>query len=306
MSVCIIGHSACAKHEMGQFHPESPARLKAITQHLADSPFYAQLDFLNAEKARREHILLAHESAYVNDIFSRTPTSGSIQLDPDTSMNRFSLNAALYSAGAAIKAVDTLFKGKHCRAFCATRPPGHHAERSKAMGFCIFNNIAIAAIYAQQKYKCEKMAILDFDVHHGNGTEEIVSDKEGILFCSTFQHPFYPFSGSGPHASHIINTPLPANAGSTEFRNAVSQYWLPALNEYRPELILISAGFDAHAEDEMSQVRLMEHDYEWVTDQLTAISKKYCEDRIISVLEGGYSLNALGRSVVAHIKSLLR
>ena len=305
MTVCIITHPSCAKHEMGEFHPECPARLEAIERHLSETEFYPQLEFRNASKAKREDILLAHEQAYVDDIYSRSPITGVVQLDPDTSMNPYSLDAALHSAGAAIDAVDNVCSGKFNQAFCATRPPGHHAERNKAMGFCIFNNIAIAALYAQNKFNLQRIAIVDFDVHHGNGTEEIVSDKKGILFCSIFQHPFYPFCGNGSHASHIINTPLPANAGSTEFRNAVKQYWLPALNEYQPELLLISAGFDAHAEDEMSQIRLFEHDYEWVTTELRSLANKYCDGRIVSVLEGGYSLNALGRSVVAYVKGLL-
>ncbi|WP_196140225.1 histone deacetylase family protein [Aliikangiella sp. G2MR2-5] len=305
MPVCIISHPDCNKHVMGEFHPECPARLGAISDQLIASGLDYVLRQFDATPIEKSLLSLAHEQSYIDFVFDNAPDDGCFALDPDTSMNPYSLAAALLSAGAGIMAVDKVMEGDFGAAFCATRPPGHHAERNKAMGFCIFNNIAIAALYAKQKYQLDRVAILDFDVHHGNGTEEIMRDKEGVLFCSTFQHPFYPFSGTGNHPTHIVNTPLPANAGSTEFRNAVTENWLPALKEYKPQLILISAGFDAHAEDDMSQVRLYEHDYRWVTDQIKLAADKYCSGKMVSMLEGGYALGALGRSVVAHIKGLI-
>lgn len=305
MPVCIISHPDCTKHDMGEFHPECPARLGAIQDQLIASGLDYVLRQFDATHIEKSLLSLAHEQGYINSVYASSPESGTIQLDPDTSMNPHSLNAALYSAGSAINAIDKVMSDDFSAAFCATRPPGHHAERNKAMGFCIFNNIAIAALYAQQKYGLKKVAIVDFDVHHGNGTEEIMRDKDGVLFCSTFQHPFYPFSGTEKHPAHIINTPLSASAGGTEFREAVTRDWIPALNEFEPELLLVSAGFDAHAEDDMSQVNLYEHDYRWVTDQLKIIADKHCGGKIVSVLEGGYSLSALGRSVVAHIKGLI-
>ncbi|MCW8878532.1 MAG: histone deacetylase family protein [Kangiellaceae bacterium] len=305
MPVCIINHSDCAKHDMGDFHPECPARLGAIQDQLIASGLDFAIRQFDATSINPELLSLAHEQDYIDFVFDNAPSSGQFTLDPDTSMNEHSLNAAMLAAGAAVNAVDKVIAGEFSAVFCATRPPGHHAERHRAMGFCIFNNIATAALYAQSKYQLKRVAILDFDVHHGNGTEEIMKDKDGILFCSTFQHPFYPFSGTEAHPSHIINTPLPSNASSTEFRNAVTKNWLPALENFKPELILISAGFDAHAEDDMSQVRLYEHDYRWVTDQIKTVADKHCNGRIVSILEGGYSLGALGRSVVAHIQGLL-
>jgi acetoin utilization deacetylase AcuC-like enzyme len=190
-------------------------------------------------------------------------------------------------------------------AFCATRPPGHHAEKKRAMGFCFFNNIAIAAAYARQHYELDRVAIVDFDVHHGNGTEDIFTNEPNVLFCSSFQHPFYPFSGTEPTSANIINTPLDATASSNEFRQVITDRWLPALNAFKPEIVFISAGFDAHAEDDMSQVRLYDNDYRWVSEQLGAVAKQHSKDRIVSVLEGGYDLSSLGRSVAAHINGLI-
>lgn len=305
MSVGIISHPACQAHDMGEHHPESPDRLRAIQNQLISSG----LDFVtrqyDAIPIERNLLSLVHDPDYIAQIFDNAPSEGYFQIDDDTIMNPHSLSAALHAAGAAVQAVDLVMKEELKVAFCATRPPGHHAEKKRAMGFCFFNNISIAAAYARQHYHLDRVAIVDFDVHHGNGTEDIFTNEPNVLFCSSFQHPFYPFSGTEPTSSNIINTPLDATASSTEFRQAVIEQWLPALNTFKPEMIFISAGFDAHAEDDMSQVRLYDNDYRWVSEQLGAVAKQHSKDRIVSVLEGGYDLSSLGRSVAAHINGLI-
>ena len=228
-------------------------------------------------------------------------------------MNSKTLTSILYSAGAAVDAVDLVMDGTLGSAFCATRPPGHHAEHDKGMGFCFFNNVAIAAAYAKQKYGLKRVAIVDFDVHHGNGTEDIIKnvfkaspkDDKGYLFCSSYQYPLYPFDIEESDTPPIINTPLAATTKGKEFREKLSAHWLPALHKFKPELIIISAGFDAHIEDDMSQVSLTEADYRWITDELKVIANEYSGGKIVSVLEGGYAPSALGRSVVAHINGLI-
>jgi acetoin utilization deacetylase AcuC-like enzyme len=230
------------------------------------------------------------------------PRSGTIHLDPDTAMNPFSLQAALRAAGAAVLAVDLVLQEKASSAFCAVRPPGHHACRARSMGFCIFNNVAVAARHALEAHGLERVAIIDFDVHHGNGTEDIFEGDERVLMASIFQHPFYPYSGTDNPASNMVNVPLAAGAGSKEFREAVRADWIPALNEFAPQLIVFSAGFDAHAEDEMAMLRFTDADYGWVTEQLKAVAERHAKGRMVSMLEGGYALSALGRSAVQHIK----
>jgi acetoin utilization deacetylase AcuC-like enzyme len=313
MTVGIIGHELCGEHDMGNFHPECPARLTAIQTHLSKAELGQSIEYIEAISIPKRMLSLAHDPAYIDFLFDKSPADGFFSLDPDTSMMPQTLAAALLSAGAAVQAVDLVMSNKLTAAFCATRPPGHHAGRNRAMGFCLFNNVAIAAAYARQTYQLKKIAILDFDVHHGNGTEDIVSGQSDVLFCSTFQYPFYPFSGVDDSdgkggvkiASNVINTALNANAGSAEFRLAVRDHWLPALNQFKPELIIISAGFDGHAEDNLSQVQLYDEDYRWVTDELKVVADQYCQGRIVSVLEGGYNLEALGRSVLAHVQGLI-
>ncbi|GMG88053.1 histone deacetylase family protein [Biformimicrobium ophioploci] len=305
MTIGIVSHPACAGHEMGDYHPESPARLGAIEDRLISTGLDFVLRHFEPEPVDPALLELVHNKDYIESIFAQAPQEGTVVLDGDTSMCPKTLNAALLAAGSAVLAVDKVVAKEVSAAFCEVRPPGHHAERDKAMGFCLFNNVAVGAAYARQQYGIERIAILDFDVHHGNGTQDFVSDKDGYLFCSTFQHPLFPFSGTEPHPDHIINTPLEATASSTEFREAVERDWLPALHRFQPQMVFISAGFDAHAEDDMSQVRLYESDYLWVTQQIRAIADQYAEGRIVSVLEGGYSLDALGRSVVAHLNGLI-
>ena len=305
MTVGLLSHHRCNGHNMGEYHPESPARLGAIQDQLIRSGLEYVIRQIDASPIDRQLLSLAHDTQYIDHIFANAPKEGLFRLDDDTAMNSKSLEAALYSAGAAKDAVDLVMSGTLSSAFCITRPPGHHAERDKGMGFCIFNNIAIASEYAKKHYNLKRVAIVDFDVHHGNGTENIIKDKKGTLFCSSYQYPFYPFEMQESDTPPIINTPLDATTKGPEFREIIAAKWLPALRKFKPEMIFISAGFDAHIEDEMSQVSLTEADYRWVTDEVKRIAEKYSKGRIVSVLEGGYSLGALGRCAVAHINGLI-
>jgi acetoin utilization deacetylase AcuC-like enzyme len=300
----FITHPACLKHDMGGYHPESPARLSAIEDRLIAAGLFPLLQHHEAPRAGREQLARVHSPRYIDKIESFSPRQGVAQLDPDTAMNPYSLEAALRAAGAAVLGADLVIGGKAENAFCSIRPPGHHATRDQAMGFCLFNNVAVGAAHAMAVHGLQRVAIADFDVHHGNGTEDIFADDPRVMLCSTFQHPFYPHSGAGGGNDHIINVPLPAGTNGIGFRAAVRERWLPALEAFRPQMLFISAGFDAHAEDEMSGLALVEDDYAWVTQQLLAVAQKWAEGRIVSVLEGGYALDALGRSVAAHIKVL--
>ena len=304
MTIAYLSHPECLLHDMGPGHPESPARLRAIERAIADSGLEPSLRRYESPPVDAELLKQVHDPDYVDRLVGSAPRHGTLVLDPDTSMNPHSLPAALHAAGAGIQAVDLVLAGSHKAAFCAVRPPGHHAERSRAMGFCFFDNVAVAAGYALEHCGLKRVAILDFDVHHGNGTEDIVANDERILFCSTFQHPFYPGGGADTRSDHIVNCPLAAGSGSREFRAAITDQWLPAVTEHRPELIFISAGFDAHREDFLAGLELTDGDYDWVTGEIAAWAATYCDGRIVSFLEGGYALDALGRSVVAHLGAL--
>jgi acetoin utilization deacetylase AcuC-like enzyme len=304
MGAAFITHPDCLKHEMGAHHPERPERLGAIEDELIASGLAAHLARYEAPLATDEQLARVHPIEYVRAIREAAPRQGTVHLDPDTAMNRFTLQAALRAAGAAVLATDVVLQSKHDAAFCAVRPPGHHACRARPMGFCIFNNVAVAARHALQAHGLERVAIIDFDVHHGNGTEDIFEDDAQVLMASTFQHPFYPYCGTDNPARNMHNVPLPAGAGSREFREAVRETWLPALESFRPQLILFSAGFDAHAEDEMAMLRFGDADYAWVTGQVKALAERHAAGRMVSVLEGGYALPALGRSAVQHLKVL--
>ena len=289
---------------MGIHHPECPARIPAIEDQLIASGLMDYLQHHDAPEATREQLLRVHDAHHIDHVAASTPAHGIVHIDGDTALNPYSYQAALRAAGAGVMAVDLVMAGKVENAFCNIRPPGHHAERAQAMGFCIFNNIAVAATHALEHHGLRRVAILDFDVHHGNGTEHIFHADERVMLCSTFQHPFYPNSGADSGNEHIINVPLKAGTTGAEFRAAVTEFWLPALERFQPEMVFISAGFDAHRDDDMAMMGLVEADYAWVTAEAKRIAAQYAQRRIVSALEGGYELHALGRSVAAHIKVL--
>jgi acetoin utilization deacetylase AcuC-like enzyme len=304
VTTAYLTHADCMKHDMGAYHPECPARLSAIEDHLISSGLAGLVHRHDAPAARVSELARVHPLDYIEAIRAASPAKGIVHLDPDTAMSPHSLSAALHAAGAAVRATDLVI-GKHAgSAFCAVRPPGHHATRARAMGFCIFNNVAVAAKHALEHHGLERVAIVDFDVHHGNGTEEIFSGDERVVMASIFQHPFYPYSGTDDPAPNMANVPLPSGAGGEHLRKAVEGVWAPALERHRPQMIFISAGFDAHIEDDMAMLRFTEADYAWVTAWIKDVADRHAEGRIVSVLEGGYALSALGRSVVAHLKIL--
>ena len=304
MQTAYITHPLCLKHDMGSHHPECPARIHAIKDQLIASGLMDYLQSHEAPEATREQLLRVHDADYVDSIAASVPQQGIVYLDGDTAMNPYTYQAALRAAGAVVLGVDLVMAGKVENAFCNVRPPGHHAERAQAMGFCIFNNVAVGAAHALAHHGLQRVAILDFDVHHGNGTEHIFHDDPRVMLCSTFQHPFYPYCGADSGNDHIINVPLAAGSGGNEFRAAVTQHWLPELERFQPEMLFISAGFDAHRDDDMAMLRLSEPDYAWVTTEAKRIAERYAQWRIVSALEGGYELHALGRSAAAHIKVL--
>ncbi len=302
MTTALISHSDCLLHDMGAYHPERPARLRAIEDQLNGSGLMDCLQQVEAPLARRKHLERVHTPRHITMLEQCAPASGVVHLDPDTAMNPHTLTAALRAAGAAVLATDMVIETKVASAFCNVRPPGHHAERSRAMGFCLFNNVAVAAAHALEHHGLKRVAIADFDVHHGNGTEDIFRDDPRVLMVSTFQHPFYPYSGIEGRSERMVNIPLAAYSSGREFRAAVEQRWLPALESFRPEMLFVSAGFDAHRDDDMAMLRLVEADYAWVTENIKKVADKYALGRMVSVLEGGYELHALGRSAAIHIK----
>jgi acetoin utilization deacetylase AcuC-like enzyme len=307
MATAYITHPDCLRHEMGTGHPECPARLHAINEQMRSSGMLEELRCLEAPLADAGELKRVHRAAYVDLIFENAPTEGHLQLDPDTAMNPYSLNAARRAAGAGLLAVDELMEGRSVNAFCAVRPCGHHATQSRSMGFCIFNNIGVAAAYALEKKGLERVAVIDFDVHHGNGTEDMFSQpkwQDRVLMASFFQHPFYPYSGTVSPAPNMINVPLAEGSGGAAVKEAVEAHWLPALEKFKPQMLFISAGFDAHREDLLGGMALVEDDYAWMTRELMGLAARHSERRIVSMLEGGYNLAALGRSAVAHVKTL--
>lgn len=289
---------------MGSYHPECPARIRAIEDQLIASGLMNHLMHEEAPLATRERLERVHAPEYIDALEAAVPEGGLVHLDPDTAMNRHSLKAALHAAGAVILATDLVVGKKAKTAFCNVRPPGHHAERARAMGFCFFNNVAVGAAHALEHHGLERVAIVDFDVHHGNGTEEIFRHDPRVMMVSTFQHPFYPYSGIEGRSERMVNVPLPAYSNGARFRAAVTEHWLPALERFQPQMVFISAGFDAHQDDDMACLMLVESDYAWVTERIKEIADQYAEGRIVSVLEGGYDLHALGRCAAAHIKVL--
>ncbi len=304
MTVAFITHSDCLLHDMGAHHPECPDRLSAIHDRLIAAGLDIYLSYHDAPLAEAEHLLRAHPQSYIDFIHASRPEHGIRHLDPDTAMNPGTLQAALRAAGSGVLATDLVMRQEAPSAFCSVRPPGHHAERAKSMGFCFFNNIAVAVRHGTEAWGLQRVAIVDFDVHHGNGTENIFANDPRVLMVGCFQHPFYPYCGTENPAANMCNVPLPARTRGDRFREVVSETWLPRLLAFKPEMIYISAGFDAHYEDDMASLGLLESDYAWVTEQLVAVAKESAQGRIVSMLEGGYALSALARSVAAHIKAL--
>jgi acetoin utilization deacetylase AcuC-like enzyme len=304
MATGLFSHPDCNLHDMGDWHPECPGRLQAIEDQLIASRIEPLLVHEQAPMVDEAELLRVHRADHVEFIRSLAPDAGYAEIDADTRMNPYSWRAAMRAAGAAVAATDAVLDGRYDNAFCSVRPPGHHAEPGRAMGFCLFNNVAIAARHALEVRGLSRIAIVDFDVHHGNGTEVAFAGDERVLMCSFFQHPFYPYSGREPLATNMVNVPLPARTNGATMREAVDRMWIPALEAFRPEMIFVSAGFDAHREDDLGGLALVEADYEWLTAQICAIAKRYAKGRIVSCLEGGYNLSALGRSVASHLKVL--
>ena len=301
----LLTHSNCLRHTMGNRHPERPERLAAVLLHLEETGLVAELDVREAPEAQRADRARVHGETFLDTLEEMSPDQGLVRLDPDTAMGPGSLKAVHSAAGAAVAGVELVLSEADRRAFCAVRPPGHHAETSQAMGFCFVNSVAVAAAHALEHPEIERVAILDFDVHHGNGTVAAFMDTPDVLVCSSFQFPFYPYRLQDVDRPNIVNTPLPAGTRGPEFRAAVERDWLPALDGFTPDLILVSAGFDGHADDPLAGFLLTEEDYAWVTTLITDAADRHADGRIVSMLEGGYHLGALSRSVAAHVEVLM-
>jgi acetoin utilization deacetylase AcuC-like enzyme len=308
MSTAYFTHDDCRRHDMGAGHPECPGRLDAIEDHLRATGLDIALDRHDAPLVTHADLVLAHTEGYVTEleeVLRVVAESGRPRaLDPDTTAGAHTRQAALRAAGAAVAATDLVIDGGARNAFCAVRPPGHHATRDQAMGFCFFNNVAVAARHALDVRGLERVAIVDFDVHHGNGTEDIVAGDERVLMCSFFQDRLYPFSGGVPKGTNMVNVPVPAYTRGPAVRELVDVMWMPRLEAFRPQMIFVSAGFDAHREDELGQLGLVEADYEWISRRIVEVADRHAGGRVVSCLEGGYALSALGRSVAAHLRVL--
>lgn len=305
MAVAFVTHPHCRLHRMGDGHPEQPARLDAIADELHVRGLHDLLVHRDAPRATPEQLLRVHPLEYIEGLADMSPAEGLLHVDPDTWMCPETFEAALRAAGAGVLATDLVLGGEVTRAFCNVRPPGHHAGRATTMGFCFFNNVAIAARHALERHGLERVAILDFDVHLGNGTEEIFRDDPRVLLCSTYQYPLWPDLDPPSVPGRIVNCPLPPGSGTDAFRQAVTGHWVPALDGFAPQLLLVSAGFDAHAADDMAHLRLGAADYGWVTDVACAAAQRHAQGRIVSTLEGGYDLRALATSAVAHVERLV-
>jgi acetoin utilization deacetylase AcuC-like enzyme len=307
MTTLLYTHPACFEHDPGQYHPETPARLKAVLDALS-APEFASLQRREAPQASVEDLTRVHPARYVERLLAAVPQAGHVGIDADTVMSPQSGAAALRAAGAVTAAVDAVVTGEADNAFCAVRPPGHHAEPNKAMGFCLFNNIAVGALRARDVHGLARVAVVDFDVHHGNGTQARFWADESLFYGSTHQWPLYPGTGSSGEtgtAGNIVNVPLPPMSGSQAFRLGMTRTLLPALDAFAPQMVLISAGFDAHRDDPLAQLLLDESDYVWATEQLLEIARRHAAGRVVSALEGGYDLLALGASAAAHVRVLM-
>jgi acetoin utilization deacetylase AcuC-like enzyme len=304
----FITHEDCVKHEMTPGHPEQPARIGAVLNELVAQGLFQMLQRFEAVEVTRDRLLLAHPQSHVDHVFSSAPDGSDpllVPLDPDTALNQYSLRAALLAAGAGVQAVDLVVGDEFDNAFCCVRPPGHHAEKTQAMGFCFFGSVAIAALHALEQPGIERVAVIDFDVHHGNGTEDLIGDHDSIFFCSSFQHPFYPGKFGPNVAGRKINIPLDAGTDGAVFKAKMESECLPALEAFKPDMVLISAGFDAHKDDPLGGLNWTENDFAWITRELMGVAERHCEGRLVSMLEGGYNLDALGTSAAVHVKTLL-
>ncbi|HEY4080044.1 MAG TPA: histone deacetylase family protein [Burkholderiaceae bacterium] len=308
MPTAFITHPDCHRHDMGQGHPECPQRLAAIEDWLLATGIDLAVQRVEARKATREELTHGHQEAYVDRLTDSLLYCEALNerraLDADTVAGPGTHDAVMRAAGAAVQATDMVIDGEASNAFCATRPPGHHATSGQAMGFCFFNNVAVAARHALDVRGLARVAIIDFDVHHGNGTEDIIANDERVLMVSFFQHPLYPGTGTEPLGDNMINLPVAPYTRGPEVRALIEQHWMPALEAFRPEMIFISAGFDAHREDDLGQMGLVEADYTWMTERIKQVADRHAKGRIVSCLEGGYALDALARSVGAHLKVL--
>ena len=308
MKTAFYSHSDCRGHDMGEGHPECPQRLDAIGDHLRATGLDVALDMRDAPTADLKDVELAHDHRYVaevKDLLETVRATGQMRaVDPDTIACPATWQAVLRAAGAAVAATDAVIDREVASAFCAVRPPGHHATRDQAMGFCFFNNVAIAARHALDVRGLQRVAIIDFDVHHGNGTEDIIAGDERVLMASIFQHPLYPYSGAVPKGTNMVNVPIPPYTKGAEVREMIDAMWMPRLDAFRPQMLFVSAGFDAHRDDELGQLGLVESDYEWITRRIKEVADRYAGGRIVSCLEGGYALGALARSVAVHLKVL--
>jgi acetoin utilization deacetylase AcuC-like enzyme len=306
MTTLIYTHKACLEHDPGSYHPESPDRLRAVLSGL-DRPEFARVERREAPRGELDEVMRVHPRPFIEAVLAAVPARGHAALDADTVLSSGSGEAALRAVGAVVAAVDAVVAGDADNAFCAVRPPGHHAEADRSMGFCLFNNVAIGVQRARQMHGLERAAVIDFDVHHGNGTQAIFENNPHVFYASTHQSPLYPGTGarSETGVGNVVNVPLRPMSGSVEFHRAFDEFILPALEDFRPDVILISAGFDAHRRDPLAQLMLVEEDYGWVTERLVACAARHCEGRIVSTLEGGYDLEALAASAAAHVRALM-
>lgn len=306
MTTLLFHHDSSARHDTGPGHPERPDRIRAVMQALSGDAF-ADLDRREAPEAEPDHLSRAHSAAFVEALLDAVPAEGRVRVDPDTVMSADSGEASLRAAGAMVAAVDAVMAGDADNAFCAVRPPGHHAEAARSMGFCMFNNVAVGALHAREELGADKVAVIDFDVHHGNGTQAIFEADPSLFFASTHEFPLYPGTGRAEETGcgNIVNVPLRPGSGSEQFRAAMEDGVLPALGAFAPDLILVSAGFDAHERDPLATLRLVEDDYSWVTRRLCEVADEVCGGRVVATLEGGYDLDALAASVAAHVEVLM-
>lgn len=306
MTTLLFAHESLALHDTGHGHPERPDRIRAVMDALAAEEFDT-LDRREAPSADLADLARVHPDGYVERLLAAIPDDGLAHIDPDTVISPQSGEAALRASGAIVAAINAVVAGDATNAFCAVRPPGHHAEPGRSMGFCLFNNIAVGALHARAAHGLDKIAVVDFDVHHGNGTQAVFESDPGLLFASSHQYPYYPGTGAASEigVGNVINVPLASGSGSAEFRAGVEDRILPALRAFRPELILVSAGFDAHARDPLASLLLSEDDYAWITLELCAVAGEFCDGRLVATLEGGYDLEALAASVAVHVHELM-